>query len=179
MALVENALNKVMLSTDALIHRDPEAVKAVMEGLMIAGIAMNYAGISRPDHEKAIRYAASFSLEAWNRKLLAFIGPGANAMIAGENKEHKYDTDKHARRLKIIEERWDDITNIIAEMPHATEIRALMESIGLPVSASCIGYTSDQVRTTFTMTKDIRDKYVGTRLFWDLGILDEIAEDTF
>ena len=100
-------------------------------------------------------------------------------MIAGENKEHKYDTDKHARRLKIIEERWDDITNIIAEMPHATEIRALMESIGLPVSASCIGYTSDQVRTTFTMTKDIRNKYVGTRLFWDLGILDEIAEDTF
>ena len=229
--LVENALNKVMLSTDALIHRDPEAVKAVMEGLMIAGIAMNYAGVSRPasgmehyfshiwdmrslafedadfeqhgiqagigtlytlmayneitrqnirpDHEKAIRYAASFSLEAWNRKLLAFIGPGANAMIAGENKEHKYDTDKHARRLKIIEERWDDITNIIAEMPHATEIRALMESIGLPVSASCIGYTSDQVRTTFTMTKDIRNKYVGTRLFWDLGILDEIAEDTF
>ena len=94
MALVENALNKVMLSTDALIHRDPEAVKAVMEGLMIAVIAMNYAGISRPDHEKAIRYAASFSLEAWNRKLLAFIGPGANAMIAGENKEHKYESDK-------------------------------------------------------------------------------------
>ena len=29
------------------------------------------------------------------------------------------------------------------------------------------------------MTKDIRDKYVGTRLFWDLGILDEIADKTF
>ena len=29
------------------------------------------------------------------------------------------------------------------------------------------------------MTKDIRDKYVGTRLFWDLGILDEVADKTF
>ena len=29
------------------------------------------------------------------------------------------------------------------------------------------------------MTKDIRDKYVGTRLFWDLGILQEITEEAF
>ena len=41
------------------------------------------------------------------------------------------------------------------------------------------GYNDEQVKTTFTMTKDIRDKYVGTRLFWDLGILDEIADKTF
>ena len=54
-----------------------------------------------------------------------------------------------------------------------------MESIGFPTSASIIGYNDEQVKTTFTMTKDIRDKYVGTRLFWDLGILDEIADKTF
>ena len=51
-----------------------------------------------------------------------------------------------------------------------------MESIDFPTSAACIGYDKDGVKTTFTMTKDIRDKYVGTRLYWDLGILDEIAE---
>ena len=52
-------------------------------------------------------------------------------------------------------------------------------SIGFPTSASVIGYTDEQVKTTFRMTKDIRDKYVGPRLFWDLGILDEIADITF
>ena len=29
---------------------------------------------------------------------------------------------------------------------------------------------------TLKCTKDIRDKYVLTRLLWDLGILDEICE---
>ena len=47
------------------------------------------------------------------------------------------------------------------------------------VGIAVIGYDDEQVKTTFTMTKDIRDKYVGTRLFWDLGILQEIADRTF
>ena len=29
------------------------------------------------------------------------------------------------------------------------------------------------------MAKDIRDKYVGTRLLWDLGMLDTVADKLF
>ena len=71
------------------------------------------------------------------------------------------------------------IIDTIKTLPSPEELRALMESIGFPTSASVIGYTDEQVKTTFRMTKDIRDKYVGPRLFWDLGILDEIADITF
>lgn len=230
-ALVEKALDKVVAQTDNLLKRDPEAVKSVMEGLLIAGMAMYYVGVSRPasgmehyfshiwdmralafedcrfeqhgiqagigtlytlmayetlinggyrpDEKRAMDYVKNFSLEEWNSKLLTFVGPGAEAMIAGENKEHKYDPAKHVARFKIIQERWDEIVAVIKTLPSSAEIRKLMESIGAPTSASCIGYTDEQVKTTFTMTKDIRDKYVGTRLFWDLGILEEIADKTF
>ncbi|MBO7422074.1 MAG: sn-glycerol-1-phosphate dehydrogenase, partial [Oscillospiraceae bacterium] len=133
----------------------------------------------RPEWERARKFVESFSLEDWNRKLLAFIGPGAEAMIEGENREHKYDVAKHKARFGVIEKNWDRIVEIIRTLPPSGEIRALMESIGFPTSASIIGYDDEQVKTTFTMTKDIRDKYVGTRLFWDLGILDEIADRTF
>ena len=34
-------------------------------------------------------------------------------------------------------------------------------------------------KETFVSTKDIRDKYIGSRLLWDLGILDEFAEKLF
>ena len=230
-ALVERALHQVMDQSAKLLERDPDAVKAVMEGLVIAGIGMNYAGVSRPasgmehyfshiwdmrslafedaqfeqhgiqagmgtlytlmayetflkgnyepDWDKAEKFVADFSLDDWNQKLLAFIGPGAEAMIEGENKEHKYDPAKHKARFAVLQEHWDEIIGIIRELPSSAEIRALMESIGFPTSASIIGYDDEMVKTTFTMTKDIRDKYVGTRLFWDLGILDEIAEKTF
>jgi hypothetical protein len=30
---------------------------------------------------------------------------------------------------------------------------------------------------TLMATKDIRDKYILARLLWDLGILDEVAEE--
>ena len=230
-ALVERALKQVMDQAEKLLERDPDAVRAVMEGLVIAGIGMNYAGVSRPasgmehyfshiwdmrslafegvpfeqhgiqaglgtlytlmayetfqkggyrpEWERARKFVESFSLEDWNRKLLAFIGPGAEAMIEGENREHKYDVAKHEARFGVIEKNWDRIVDIIRTLPPSGEIRALMESIGFPTSASIIGYDDEQVKTTFTMTKDIRDKYVGTRLFWDLGILDEIADRTF
>ena len=100
-------------------------------------------------------------------------------MIEGENREHKYDIAKHKARFAVIDKNWDAIIRTIHTLPPSAEVRALMESIGFPTSASIIGYNDEQVKTTFTMTKDIRDKYVGTRLFWDLGILDEIADKTF
>ena len=230
-ALVENALNKVMSQTEGLLRREPEAVKSVMEGLLIAGIAMDFAGVSRPasgmehyfshiwdmrsldfegqkfeqhgiqagmgtlytlmayetflnekirpDEARALKYVSEFSVDDWNDELLKFVGHGAEAMIEGERKERKYDVQKHAARLKIIEDNWDQIVEIIRTLPSSGEIRALMESIDFPTSASVIGYDDEQVKKTFMMTKDIRDKYVGTRLFWDLGVLEEIADKTF
>lgn len=230
-ALVQKALDKVVSRADGLLKRDPESVKSVLEGLLIAGIAMDYAGVSRPasgmehyfshlwdmrslafencrfeqhgiqagigtlytlmmyeklleekikpDRDRAMKYVADFSLEDWNRKLLDFVGPGAEAMIAGENKEHKYDPEKHAARFKILEEKWQEITEIIKDLPSSAEIRKLMESIEFPTGAECIGYDREKIITTCMMTKDIRDKYVGTRLLWDLGVLEDIVEKTF
>ena len=230
-ALVQRALNQGTEQAQKLLQRDPEAVRSVMEGLVIAGIAMNYAGVSRPasgtehyfshiwdmrslafegarselhgiqaglgtlytlmayhtflegnyrpDREKAMAFVRNFSLDDWNRQLLSFIGPGSEAMIEGEKREHKYSPEKHEARFSIIDQNWDLIIDTIKTLPSPEELRALMESIGFPTSASVIGYTDEQVKTTFRMTKDIRDKYVGPRLFWDLGILDEIADITF
>ena len=221
-AMVETALQRVVDASAGLMARKPEAVKAVMEGMVIAGLAMKYAEISRPasgiehyfshvwdmrslafgtdwdlhgiqvgvgtllalklydylrsvtpDKEKALKFVASFSLEDYNRKLTEFIGPGAKAMIAAEEKAGKYDPKKHAPRLEKIVAHWDEIQDMIAKLPSYAEVRALMESIGAPVSAEAFGVTPEQVRTSCVMTKDIRDKYVASRLLWDLGLLDE------
>ena len=46
--LVRDALAKCVENADALMQRDPEAVQAVFDGLLITGLAMAYAGVSRP-----------------------------------------------------------------------------------------------------------------------------------
>ena len=46
--LMREGLNRVINAADGLAARDPQAVQAVAEGLVIGGIAMAYAKISRP-----------------------------------------------------------------------------------------------------------------------------------
>lgn len=46
--MMRAALRKIMANVDKLVQRDPDAVLAVADGLVIAGLGMAYAGCSRP-----------------------------------------------------------------------------------------------------------------------------------
>ncbi len=230
-ALTDKAVRGVIEKAPALLRRDGEAVRAVMQGLILAGAAMNYAGLSRPasgtehyfshiwdmralvfpeaksalhgtqagigtlytlrgfeafrklmpgfDREKALAFVQGFSDDDWNDELRRFIGVGAEAMIEGERRERKYDKQKHEKRLAVIEENWNAICAVIDALPSSESVEKLMLSLGMPVSARCIGYDAQDVKKCFAMSKDIRDKYVSTRLYWDLGVLGEVADAAF
>ena len=227
--MVRDAVHKCVTNADALMRREPEAVAAVMEGLVVTGIAMSYAGVSRPasgmehyfshiwdmrglscgtvtdthgiqcgigtlmgikayeqirkitpDKELALAHAAAFDLDAWNEKMRQFLGAGAEAMIANEAKEGKYDRAKHAARLETILAAWEDILQIISEeIPEYAFVEQALKAVGAPTEPSQIGITAEETHSAFLMAKDIRDKYVGTRLLWDLGMLDTVADKLF
>lgn len=131
-----------------------------------------------PDREKALTYVKNFDLSVWNGKLLSFLGEGAQCMIILEQKEQKYSVQKHRERLEIILKNWDALLNIIAEeLPSSQEIEALLDSIGAPKSMEDIGLDSELLPMTFKTTKDIRDKYVLSRLAWDIGVLEELITE--
>ena len=133
-----------------------------------------------PDRERAVAYAEAFSYGEWARTLREFIGEGAEAMIALEAKEGKYSPKKHAERIDKIIENWDELTTIVSkEIPKSEEIEKILDSIKCPKSPKEIGIDNDIVPTTFKATKDIRDKYVLSRLAYDLGVIDTLANDVF
>ena len=132
----------------------------------------------KPDREKALAYARGFDRERWNRRLRALVGPGAEAMIALEEREGKYDRRKHEKRLDAILASWDEITRIIREeLPSGEKLDGIMKKLSLPGS---VGELADPetLREIFFATKDIRDKYVLSRLLWDLGELEDIPVGT-
>lgn len=224
--LVRESLNKCIDNADGLLKRDNPAIEAVFEGLVTCGVAMSYAGVSRPasgvehylshiwdmrglefnlptelhgiqcaygtlisaklyqfikeaspNKEKGKEYAAAFSFEAWAERLRSFLGSGAEAMIALEAEEGKYDIEKHAKRLDIIVEKWNDIVRIInEEVPGVDELLKLYAKLGLPTKSVDIGVEPTLLPMTFMASKDIRDKYVLSRLAWDLGLLDTLCE---
>ena len=224
--LIRSALQQCVDGAEGLLRREKDAVQAVFEGLVIGGVAMNYAGCSRPasgnehyishivdmravefgtaedlhgiqcaigtletlrlyeklltvkpDKEKALAHAAAFDYEAWAQQLRAFLGKGAESMIALEAREEKYDPKAHAARLEIILSNWDALLDIIRqELPTASQVEQLLHKIGAPTTLPQIGVEAGLESMIFRATKDIRDKYVLSRLLWDLGILDEMLE---
>lgn len=129
----------------------------------------------KPCREKAMTYAKNFDLDKWNEQLRAFIGKGAEAMIALDKKEKKYDLAKHEARLDRIIDGWDEILKIVSdELPSSARIEEILNAIGAPTSCEQIGVDPSTLPMTFRAAKDLRDKYILPRLCWDLGILDEI-----
>ena len=224
-ALVRNALDVCVKNADGLLHRDEAAVQAVFDGLITGGVAMAYAGVSRPasgvehyfshvwdmralefgtpaelhgiqcaigtlaavrlyeklrtmtpDAEKACTYVEAFDYEGWATQLRAFLGKSAETMIALEKKEGKYRKDTHAVRFARIQKCWPEILRILdEELPSSEALSQLLLRLGMPEDASVIGVDAAAMRLSFCATKDIRDKYVLSRLAWDLGILDELC----
>lgn len=223
--LVRAALKKCIDNKKGLLSGDEESVKAVFEGLLVAGAAMSFAGTSRPasgiehylshiwdmrgvelgapvelhgiqcalgtliavklykkikavlpNREKARSYALAFDYSAWAQELRLFLGKGASSMIALEEREQKYDVHKHEKRIDAIIRNWDGILKIISEeLPSVSSLEELFDTVGLPKTPEDAGFSSDILCATFKATKDIRDKYVLSRLFWDLGIIDEVV----
>ena len=222
--LIRHALGRCMEQADGLLRREDAAVEAVFEGLVIGGVAMNYAGLSRPasgfehyishiidmraaefgtpcdlhgiqcavgtliaarmysrlstvqpDREKALAHAAAFDLPAWHETLRQLLGKGAESMIALEKKERKYDLTSHAERLERILARWEDILTIIREEVPAPEVlEDLLHKLDAPTTLRELGTDEALLPVIAAATRDIRDKYVLSRLAWDLGIPDEL-----
>lgn len=130
-----------------------------------------------PDREKALEYVSKFNFDVWSNDLRKFVGKGAECMIALEMKEQKYNKAAHAKRLEKIINNWDKILKIIdEEMPSSKEIEMLLDKLGAPKTLEDIGLHCSILPITFKATKDIRDKYVLSRLCWDLGIIDDIVK---
>ena len=222
--LIRSALKRCVDNADKLLERNEDAVQAVFEGLVLGGVAMNFAGLSRPasgvehyfshvwdmrgeefhtpvdlhgiqcaigtlmslkiyetikevtpNKEKAFNYVENFNYDNWKTTLSSFLGKASEAMIAIEEKEQKYNVEKHKDRFEIICNNWDKILKIIdEELPKSKDIEALLDKIEAPKSPCQIGIDEKDNITAFMATKDIRDKYVLSRLAWDLGIIEDI-----
>ncbi len=218
--LVREAVQKCVNNADGLLNREEKAVEAVFDGLILGGLAMAYAEVSRPasgvehyishvwemhslahgkkadlhglqcavgtriaaklyakllsvtpDKNLALRHAERFDYTEKAKKLRAFLGKGAEAMIALEQKEGKYHPEGHAKRLETIVSHWDEILSIIKEeVPSPQTLDALFDKIQMPKLPSHIGAEDDDTPDVFLFTADIRDKYVLSRLLWDLGL---------
>lgn len=224
--LMRAALKKIVDASGGIVERDPDAIGAIAEGLVIAGIAMAYATISRPasglehyfshmwemmalerglpydlhgiqvgvgtvltlklyeeirkvkpDRAKAEAHMAAFDYDTWEKQVRRIFGKTADEIIRIEEKVHKNDPERHAKRLDNLIAHWGEILKIIdEELPKYDELYALLEATGMPMNPKDIDVSVEDTVNAFVGSRDIRDKYLSCSLLWDLGLTEEYAE---
>ncbi len=211
-------------NAEKAVQRDAEALKTVAEGLVCAGIAMNFANNSRPasgiehyyshlwemraieegrdsklhgisvgvatliaiekygmlktltpDREKACAFLKSFDRDGWERSVKEYFGRTGEAIISIENRENKYSLENCEKRLDKIVEKWYKVMEIVnKELPAYEYIFGIFEKIGFPTSPEQIGESAESAKLAYIHTRDIRDKYILSRLTYDLGLDGEV-----
>lgn len=224
--MMRSALKKIVDASDGITKRDPDAIQSIAEGLVVAGMAMAYAEISRPasglehyfshmwemmalergvpydlhgiqvgvgtvlsmklyrkirqiqpDRAKAEAHMKAFSRADWEAQVRRIFGKTADEIIAIEDKTHKNDLARHAKRLDNLVNHWDEILKIIdEELPDYDALYQTMVKTGMPMRPSEIDVPMDDVVDAFIGARDIRDKYLSCSFLWDLGLTDEFAE---
>ncbi len=132
-----------------------------------------------PERKKAEEHIRAFDREKWEKDVRDYFGASADKIIAIEDKEGKYDAEKCLLRFDIIAAHREQILKIMdEELIPADELEALFEKIGHPVKPEDFGESAESAAAAFAHTSDIRDKYILSRLAFDLGITpDELRED--
>ena len=224
--MMRSALKKIVDASDGITKRDPDAIQSIAEGLVVAGMAMAYAEISRPasglehyfshmwemmalergvpydlhgiqvgvgtvlsmklyrkirqiqpDRAKAEAHMKAFSRADWEAQVRRIFGKTADEIIAIEDKTHKNDPARHAKRLDNLVNHWDEILKIIdEELPDYDALYQTMSKTGMPMRPSEIDVPMADVVDAFIGARDIRDKYLSCSFLWDLGLTDEFAE---
>ncbi len=119
----------------------------------------------------------AFSRADWEAQVRRIFGKTADEIIAIEDKTHKNDPARHAKRLDNLVNHWDEILKIIdEELPDYDALYQTMAKTGMPMRPSEIDVPMDDVVDAFIGARDIRDKYLSCSFLWDLGLTDEFAE---
>ncbi|MGN0909155.1 MAG: sn-glycerol-1-phosphate dehydrogenase, partial [Succinivibrio sp.] len=214
--LMRSALKKIVDAADGIPKRDPDAIQSIAEGLIIAGVGMAYAEISRPasglehyfshmwemmalerglpydlhgiqvgigtvlsmklyrkireikpDRARAEAHMKAFDRAQWEEQIHRIFGKTAGEIIAIEDKTHKNDPARHAKRLDNLINHWDEILKIIdEELPDYDALYNLMAATGMPMKPSDINVSLDDTVAAFIGSRDIRDKYLSCSFLW-------------
>lgn len=227
--LVRRSLCECMYASKELAQRQATAIEKLAFGLVLSGIAMNFAGVSRPasgiehyfshiwemiaiehgephdlhgiqvgvgtllarriydmiveispNRQVALEAARAFDYANWESEICRIFGSSSAAILELEAIEKKYDLKAHEIRLDRIIDKWSDILMVIDdELPELAQLEATMDLVGAPKTCAELRLSNELAKDAMIAGKDIRDKYIASRLLWDLGYLEATAEKMF
>lgn len=129
------------------------------------------------DFDEARKKAQEFDKKHWEQEMHRVFELAADGVIALENEVGKNDSAGHAKRIKVIEEKWPEITAAVKEwLPQAEEIENILLSVRLPINPLQVGVDAGLIFDCVRYAKEVRNRYTILQLLWDLGLSEQYAD---
>ena len=143
-------------------------------GTVIALKAYEYVASLNPDFSK-IKNLDRESFDSWEANVKkAFLG-ASDEIIALEKKAGKNACVNVAKRLDVIEAKWDEIKALAASVRSSALIKDILLQLDAPTVPSDIGVEREMARQAIMYAKEIRDRYTVLQLLFDLGELENFT----
>lgn len=199
---------KTLDLADGLVKRDEESVQVLMEALVVVGIAMSFAGSSRPasgsehhlshyfeitgivngedyfPHGIDVAYSTVVTAalrekilemawpdkqyrptrDAYTAEVSRIYGPVAEGCIVLQDKVGFYQRDM----LSVYKAKETEIRAVLAEMPKANEIKAMLERIGLDMREFNRLYSDRKIEDAISYAKELKDRYTVLWMHYDM-----------
>lgn len=129
------------------------------------------------DFDAARAKAKAYDKSAWEAEIRRVYGSAAEAIIRLENEADKNGCEGKLKRIDAIEEHWQEIRALLGKAYSSEKLRTALKELGCPADPKDIGIDAVLLRDTFLYCKETRDRYTLYQLLWDLGLMEEVAED--
>lgn len=134
-------------------------------------------GMGLPDFEAARRFGQTFDETLWETRIANAFGSAAPEIIEHERKEGKNSKERHAKRIRAIEEHWEEISDIIKHnLPASQAMITILDQLGAPFNPLQAGIEAPLIYNALLYGKEIRNRYTVLQLAWDLGLLEAFAQ---
>lgn len=112
----------------------------------------------------------------WRRKIEELCGEQAHVVFK-QQANKIFDKEQILHRIENIIVHEKEIKAVISEIvKYEPVLRQSLEILGAPTTATELGISPNDLKTSFLWAKEMRPKYVVLDLAYDLGILDQLAE---
>ncbi|MBQ6614520.1 MAG: sn-glycerol-1-phosphate dehydrogenase [Clostridia bacterium] len=117
----------------------------------------------REDMLKGTPKKIAFNRAEWEENIRRVYHSSADGVIALQDKLGWYNNDDSA----IVEGKWEEIKNILSEVPTEAEFRAMVERVGLKYSDFEKLYGKEKIADSILYAKDLKDRYTVLWLYYN------------
>lgn len=160
-ALVNRAVQKCIDNLGGIAKREPSALKALVEALIISGVAMGFVGNSRPASGAEHHLAHYWEIEALSK--------------GEEHNLHGISVGVGCVAISKLYNLVNKVNPFGIEIPDSSYVEDLLKRAGAPTSPLEIGISKSVFHHSLLKAMEIRPRYTILRHAAQLGILEEAA----